>query len=125
MVVIGVSGAAIGAGLIVFGIRKQFLPQFDAEARTERRRVPIALLGQIGYVAKGLAYLLIGGLLAWAGLSEDPQKAGGLDQTVRTLLGRALALPAMLLVAAGIACFGCYLFALARHLDRESMTSAP
>lgn len=123
VVLVGLTVAGIGIGLCLFGLKKAFLPQLDKHARTAQRRVPITVLGEVGYVVKGAAFVIIGGLLSWAGILHDPQKSGGLDQALQELLGQTLGVPAIVLAGAGIGCFGLYLLALARHLDADSLTS--
>lgn len=120
---VGLVAAGIGVGLVVFGVRKGFLGQLDAEARTTERRVPIVVLGQVGYVAKGLAFVVVGALLCWAAQSRDPHRSGGLDQALHELLGRTLGGPALVVVGVGIGCYGLYLFARSRHLAERSLTS--
>jgi hypothetical protein len=123
VVLAGLAVAGVGIGLIVFGLKQGFLPQLDRQARTAQRRIPIRVMAQVGYVVKGAAFIIIGALLAWAGFLHDPQKSGGLDQAFLELLGRTIAVPAVLAAGAGIGCFGLYLFTLARHLDTDSVTS--
>jgi Domain of Unknown Function (DUF1206) len=119
----GLTLAGIGAGLVVFGLRKSFLGQLDRQARTATRRTPIVVLGQVGYVVKGAAFVVIGVLLGWAAWTRDPQKSGGLDGSLRELLGGTLGPPAVIVAGVGIGCFGLYLFARSRHLDRDTLTS--
>jgi type IV secretory pathway VirB2 component (pilin) len=115
--------AAIGIGLAVFGVRREFLDQVDEEARSGHRRVPIVILGQVGYVAKGAAFLIIAALVCWAAVTNDPSKAGGLDQSLEKLVQVPLGAVAVVAVGVGIACFGCYLIARAFHLNRRTLTS--
>jgi hypothetical protein len=120
---VGAVTAAVGIGLAIFGWRDGFVEQLDEEARTGDRRVPIVLVGRFGYVAKGLAMVVVGALLGWAAWSHDPHKSGGLDESLYEVLGGALGTAAVVVVAAGIASFGAYLVARARHLNRDSLTS--
>jgi hypothetical protein len=120
---VGLTAAGIGIGLVVFGVRKGFLGQLDRKARTSQRRAPIVVLGQVGYVVKGVAFVVIGVLLCWAGATHDPHKSGGLDEALHELLGGSLGGPAVVVVGLGIGCFGLYLFARSWHLDDESLTS--
>ncbi|MGH3508879.1 MAG: DUF1206 domain-containing protein [Nocardioidaceae bacterium] len=119
----GVVAAAVGVGLVVFGVSKQFLDQLDEEARSADRRHAIVVVGQVGYVSKGLAFMMIGALLGWAAFTQNPRKVGGLDQAFSKLLGSALGGPAVVVAGLGIGCFGLYLFARARHLDTHALTS--
>jgi hypothetical protein len=125
-VLLGVAGLVIvgtGVGLAVFGVRRGFVDQLDHEGRSGGRRLPIILLGQVGYVAKGAAFVLIGGLACWAAVSDDARRAGGLDQSLERLVRLPLGIVAVLAIGAGIGCFGLYLFARARHLAPRSLTS--
>jgi uncharacterized protein DUF1206 len=115
---------AVGVGLAVFGWREGFVDQIDEQARSrDGRRVPIVVLGKVGYVAKGSAAVVIGVLLVWAAWTRDPHKSGGLDAALHELLGGGPGKVAIIVVALGLACFGLFLFARARHLARASLTS--
>jgi hypothetical protein len=126
-VVLGVAGLVIigvGIGMGVFGVRRQFLDQLDDEARKDRgRRVPIVMLGEFGYVAKGIAFLVIGVVVLWAAISNDASKTGGLDQSLEQLVGSSLGVAAVAVIGTGIGCFGLYLLARARHLRPRTLTS--
>jgi hypothetical protein len=119
----GICVSVVGAGLVVFGLRRQFLGQLDDAPRSVHRQRLIVLLGQVGYVAKGLAFVMIGWLLCWAALTDSPGKTGGLDHSFAKLLGDSLGGPVVVVAGVGIGCFGLYLFARARHLDTSSLTS--
>jgi hypothetical protein len=120
---VGVVVAAVGIGLGVFGWRVGFLDQLDHHARSRGRRVPIVVLGRVGYVTKGIALVVIGVLLVWAAWTHDPHKSGGLDRALYELLGGGLGKAAIIVIATGLACFGLFLLARARHLNRDSLTS--
>lgn len=121
---VGVVVVGVGIGQAVFGWRVGFLDQLDERARSrERRRVPIVMLGRVGYLTKGVALVVIGVLLVWAAWTHDPRKSGGLDQSLRELLGGGLGRAAVVMVAAGLGCFGLFLLARVRHLNRDSLTS--
>ena len=121
---VGIVVASVGLGLGIFGWRTGFIDQIHDRAREDDgRRVPIVLLGRIGYVAKGVALVVVGVLLVWAAWTQDPQKSGGLDRALVELAGRGLGEVAVFVVAAGLACFGLFLLARARHLSRAALTS--
>jgi hypothetical protein len=115
--------SCIGVGLIVFGARRQFMGQLDDAARTGDRRIPIALVGQIGYVVKGAAFLVVGILLGVVTVTDNPRRTGGLDQSFRSLLGQTIGRPAVIVAGLGIGLFGIYLFVRARHLNPRRLTS--
>lgn len=121
---VGAVVAGIGVGLGIFGWRAGFVDQLDRHARArDGRRVPIVVLGRVGYLAKAAALEVIGVLLVWAAWTHDPHKSGGLDEALRELLGGSLGKAAIIVVAVGLGCFGLFLLARARHLNRESLTS--
>ncbi len=120
---VGVAVAGVGIGLIVFGWQKRFLEQLDERARRDGgRRVPVVTLGRVGYVAKGLAFIVVGVLLDWAAWTHDPQKSGGLDQALMRLLGGTLGRIAVVVIGVGVGCFGLFMLARARHLERDALT---
>jgi hypothetical protein len=119
----GIAIAAVGLGLVVFGVRREFLEQLDERARRSSRRVPIVVLGQLGYVTKGLAFGVVGVLVCWAALTDDPRQTGGLDQSLERLVGASWGVAALAVVGGGIGCFGLYLLARARHLRRRTLTA--
>ncbi|MFC0626653.1 DUF1206 domain-containing protein [Kribbella deserti] len=73
------------------------------------------MLGQAGYGAKGAALLIVGGLIAWAAISSEPAKAGGLDTALRTVKEQPFGTALLTLMALGIACFGVYCFVWSRN----------
>ena len=121
---VGVVTAAIGVGLAVFGWRAGFVEQLDERARRlGRRGMTIVTLGRVGYVAKGLALVVIGVLLVWAGWTGDPHRSGGLDSSLRQVVGGPAGVVAIVVVALGLASFGLFLIGRARHLNQEMITS--
>jgi hypothetical protein len=123
LVLVGAVVVGIGIGLAVFGWRRGFLSQLEPDAKQSDRRTPIVVIGVVGYVVKGAAFAIIGVLLAWAALTHDPHKTGGLDQSLFELLGGTAGRIAVIVVGVGIGAFGCFLLARARHLHVERLTS--
>lgn len=123
LVAAGLVVAGTGIGLAVFGIRRGFVGQLDGKARRSGRRLPIIVLGQIGYVTKGFSFVVIGVLLALAGLTHEANRTGGLDQSLYQALGHGWGSVAIVVVGGGIGCFGVFLLARARHLAPHTLTS--
>ena len=48
----------------------------------------VAQLGQVGYVASGLPWAWLGGLLSYATVTFDRQKAQGFDGVLQTILAQ-------------------------------------
>jgi hypothetical protein len=72
------------------------------------------LLGRIGYAAKGVAFIVAGALFGWAAIDYDPEKAGGLDEALRTIKEQPFGPVLLTILAIGIAAFGVYAFAWSR-----------
>jgi hypothetical protein len=115
--------AGVGAGLAVFGATGQFLGQLGDDTRSGPRSRPIVALGYVGYIAKGAAFVVMGLLATWAGITDDPRKTGGLDQSLERLLGHTWGTAAIAAFGAGVGCFGLYLLARARYLRRSTLTA--
>jgi hypothetical protein len=119
--VVGLVALAIlgyGARMAWRGFTDDFLEHLDGEGWTGDAGTAYTWLGRAGYVSKGLAVGIVGILFGYAAIHHDPTKSGGLDQALRELLDRPFGPVLLLLVAAGIGCYGLFCFARARHLSR-------
>jgi hypothetical protein len=108
----------VGAYHVRKGFNKHFMKEIDTTQATAGQRRTVERLGQVGYPAKGIALALVGGLLGWAAITFDPEKAGGLDGAMRTLLDAPFGKVLLTLVAVGIAAFGVFAFFRARFPER-------
>jgi hypothetical protein len=118
---IGIAGLVfIGVGIyhVVKGATKRFLEQIDLSQASGATRKLITRIGQVGFPGKGVALCVVGGLLDYAALTVDPQKASGLDGAMRTLLDAPFGQALLTLVAAGIAAYGVFCIARARYPER-------
>lgn len=122
----GIALAALGAGLIWYGVVKRFekhllTGQMGPTARKVARR-----LGVVGYVAKGAAYGIAGILFTVAAVTYDPEKARGLDATLQTLRDQAYGTALLVLMALGVAAYAafCVVQAKYRKVDAPDVSSA-
>ena len=109
--------AALGLGIVgvgVYHVIKGWTKKFLRDLREHPGRWPVRA-GQVGYIAKGIALAVVGGLLAVAALRSDAAQAQGLDAAVQTVA--ALPPGTALLIAAGLgfAAYGVYAFARAKY----------
>ena len=76
------------------------------------------MLGKVGYIAKGIAIALVGGLFGYAAITHDPKKSGGLDQALQTVLEQPFGPVLLTAIGLGIGAYGLFCFARAKHLSR-------
>jgi hypothetical protein len=75
-------------------------------------------LGQVGDVARGVAFAAIGFLLVVAAWRYDPDEAGGLDTALQELRSQPLGVVLVLAIAAGFAAWGVFCVLTARRHRR-------
>jgi uncharacterized membrane protein len=71
--------------------------------------------GRIGYIAKGIALVIVGFFFLVAAWQANPDKAQGLDGALKTVKDQPFGPFLLTLVAAGIAAYGVYSFARSRY----------
>lgn len=119
--IVGAAGLAIigyGVALVVRGWTEKFTEHLDAQGQTGKEGSAYVMLGKVGYIAKGIAIALVGGLFVYAAVKHEPKESGGLDQALQTVLGYPFGQVLLVAIGAGIACYGLFCFARARHLSR-------
>jgi Domain of Unknown Function (DUF1206) len=110
---------AVGLYSMVRGCTGGFMKDIDLHAAPDHWEPLIEVLGRLGYVAKGIAFGLVGVLLWRAATSSDVSTATGLHGAL-TAIGGVTAGPWLLTaVAVGFAAFGVYALARARYPDRD------
>ncbi len=118
---VGLAGAvvlAIAGALAWRGWKEKFLSKLDGNGRSGHDGTAYRWLGKAGYLSKGVAFAVIGGLFVYAAWTNDPDKSAGLDRALLEILQQPFGPYLLGLVAAGIACYGVFCLAWARHLDR-------
>lgn len=114
---VGLGVIAVGVYLVFKGVTTRFEKDLSAQATSGRSGSTVQRLGQVGYAAKGVSLALVGGLFTYAAATHDPQKAGGLDDALATLLEQPYGKYLLTLVALGLVSFGLFCFAWARWPD--------
>lgn len=113
------------AGLIVLGVgiysmyrgaTKDFKEDLEAGAGAGRVGSAIIAAGMAGYIARGIAFAILGVLIVWGAWTNDPSKAAGLDVALRTLGQQLAGTVALIIIGAGLALYGLYSIARARYV---------
>jgi hypothetical protein len=114
VVVAGLIIIGVGAAHVVKGVKKSFAEEIDTSSMSPAARKGVAQLGQIGYIAKGVALGLVGGLLSYATLTFDRQKQG-LDGAMQTILAQPFGRFLLTAAALGFAAFGVFAILQSRY----------
>ncbi len=105
----------IGAYHVRKGWRSDFLDEIDLSSVSPALCALTARLGQVGFVLKGVALVLVGGVVGWSAATSDPASATGLDGALRAVATGPFGPWVLTAVATGLAAFSGYLLARARH----------
>lgn len=104
-----------GAVMVYRGGRMTFAEDLDLDRAGPMARACAMRTGQVGAVAKGIAVVIIGGLVVVAALTWQPARAEGLDAALRTLAEQPFGPLLLIAVAIGLASFGVFTFFDARY----------
>ncbi|MEO5981323.1 MAG: DUF1206 domain-containing protein [Pedococcus sp.] len=110
VVLIGIAIIGVGAYHVYKGATKKFLEDLVDHPGTWATRA-----GQVGYIAKGAALVIVGFLFALAGIHQQAKEASGLDGALKSLRDQAFGTTLLVVMALGFAAFGLYGFARAKH----------
>jgi hypothetical protein len=103
----------IGIGLVVIGCRRSFWKLLVRPPQPIERTVTV--LGVVGYVLKGIAVVIVGVLIAVAGLRSDPDQATGLDGAFDALRSMPGGVFVLIAIGIGFLAFGVFSFFRARY----------
>ena len=115
---VGLAIIGYGANLVRRGWTEKFAEHLDAEGRSGDTGRAYLLFGKVGYLAKGLAIGVVGGLFVYAGVTHESKKSGGLDVALHKVLEQPFGPVLLFVIGAGIGCYGLSCFSRARHLSR-------
>jgi hypothetical protein len=107
-----------GAFQIYRAWTEDFAEKLDAEGRSGTTGTAYIAFGKAGYTARGIAFLVVGGLFGYAAITHDASKSGGLDQALFEVLDQPFGPILLCLLGVGLACYGVFTLARARHLSR-------
>jgi hypothetical protein len=106
LTLIGVGIGIAGVVFVVMGVRRSFRTKIEIPEHGPGRY--LAALGLVGFIAKGIALMIVGVLLVVASLSGDADTAGGLDGALKALLALDLGPLLVGTVGAGFVAYGVF-----------------
>jgi hypothetical protein len=119
--IVGLVGLAImayGGWLVYRGWTEKFTEHLDAQGQSGNDGRAYVLLGKVGYIGKGIAIAIVGGLFGYAAITHHAKESGGLDEALGTVREQPFGQVLLVAIAIGIACYGLFCFARAKHLSR-------
>jgi len=114
---IGVAIAGFGVAHVVKAYTEKFRKKLDQKGLSGTSGTVYVWLGKAGYVAKGIAFGIVGGLFCYAAATHEPNKSGGLDQALLEVLEQPFGPFLLAAIALGFAAFGLFCFAQARYFN--------
>ena len=113
------------AGLVVLGVaifyfsmavRRRFRIDLHLERMSQRMRWVAIACGIVGYTGRGVAFLIVGLFLVYAGWFVEEVDARGLNDILRGLEAQPWGTWMLIAVAVGLIAYGLYLLLAARYL---------
>lgn len=114
VVAAGIIIIGVGVANIVRGGKKSFLKEIDTSSMSPLVRQGATRLGQIGYIAKGVAVGVVGFLLSYATVTFDSQMQG-LDGALQTILAQPSGKLMLTVLALGFIAFGMFAMLQTRY----------
>ncbi len=106
---------AVGLIIIAFAfiqfkhaIKTDFMDKFDVHRMSAKVKKTAQVVGRLGFLARGIVYILVGGFFVQAAIQADPQEAGGLQEALSTITQQSYGQIGLMVVGAGIFLFGIF-----------------
>ena len=114
VVLAGLLIIAVGVAHIVKAVKRSYLDDLETSSMSAASRKTVERLGGGGYLAKGVALGVVGGLLTYATVTLDRQRTG-LDGAMQTIVEQPFGKFLLTAVAAGFVAFGLFAFVQSRY----------
>jgi hypothetical protein len=115
VVIAGLVVIAIAVALTWRGLKTDFEKHLKTGQMSHTMFTAVRRLGQVGYVARGAVFAVIGVLVVKAAMDHQPGKAQGFDVALKSLAGAPGGQVLLVLAGLGLVCFGAYCWAEARY----------
>lgn len=104
----------VAATMIYTAVARTFMGDLVDGMPGRARRVA-TVLGAYGNLARAVVFGVVGALFAEAAVYGDPRRTGGFNEALRGLAAAGSGATPLLVVSAGLACFGVYCLLDARY----------
>jgi hypothetical protein len=111
-----------GLGVIGYGLyqcykgyKAKFRKRLKIGEMSERSAKWATRSGRVGFIARGIVFLLVGGFLIQAALSYDSSQVEGLDGVLQAIAQQSHGQWLLGSVAAGLVAYGLYMLVEARY----------
>ena len=123
---VGAVGLCVIAGGIAIGSKALRSDWQQRLALTPSTKPWVGSMARIGFVARGVVFVLIGGFLVLAAIDADPGEAHGLGGTLRTLQQQPYGWALLGMTALGLFLFGAFQLveAWCRHIEAPDLDEA-
>lgn len=114
---VGLAGLTlVGAGgwIAIRAVMRKYRRHLKLSEMSARARRVVDVLGVCGGASRGIVFAAAGAYAIRAAVQSDPDKAKGLDDTLRALAGTSAGPLLLSAIAAGLALFGLFSFAMTR-----------
>ena len=105
---------AVGVYQIYYALSEKHRKKIQESKLDNRVKKTLLNTGMVGYIARGIVWLLIGYLFLRAALQSDPGEAGGSDSAF-SFLEQAWGSWVLAVVALGLVCYGIFMFVRAKY----------
>ncbi|WP_190035703.1 DUF1206 domain-containing protein [Streptomyces fructofermentans] len=115
--IVGIGGAAVAVAGLVIGVqaaRRKFHKHLRLAEMSRRMRRTVDFTGVAGGVARGLVFAAAGAFAVRAAVDFEPDKAKGMDDTLRSFTETPAGPWLLVAVAVGLVLFGVFSFGMAR-----------
>jgi hypothetical protein len=106
-----------GLAMVVRAFRQKYEDNLKMGQMPDWLRSATKLIGTSGLASRGLVFVLIGGFLVKAAIDFDPDKAKGLDASLKTLANQPFGRVVLLAAAVGLLAFALWSWIEARYRD--------
>lgn len=110
----GIGVVVAGVWIAVQALRRSYHDKLKFGALSPRKRRLVDVTGVGGGLARGVVFAAAGAFAVRAAIDYEPDKAKGLDDTLRTFAATPLGPWLLVCVAIGLVLFGLFSFAMAR-----------